>query len=192
MGIVRKKVGIYSPIINIGICVVLIGLVAITLFGNSIIALIPEGTEINLSSFTGYLPMNDDGVANGVVYYLTEDGARIEPQAIILQVLIFVAVINAVLSVLSLFLGKEMGRKAVSLVVMLVAVGAIGLFIYTYGVAVNGDLWANVSGFFTSIFTIGIQGSVADGAFGGFAVFTTYILIAGLGTSSFLASLINK
>jgi hypothetical protein len=192
MGIVRKRVGIYSPIINIGICIVLIGLVVITLFGNSIIKMLPEGTEINLSSFTGYLPMNEDGVPNGVVSYVTESGAKIEPQAIVLSILLFVAAISIILSVLSLFLGKEMGRKAVSLVVALVAVGAIGLFIYSYGVAVNGDLWANISGFFTSVFTIGIQGGVAEAAFGGFAVFTTYILIAGLGTASFLASLINK
>jgi hypothetical protein len=154
--------------------------------------MLPEGTEINLSSFSGYLPMNDEGVATGVISYVTGNGERIEPQAIILSILIFVAAINIVLSVLSLFLGKEMGRKAVSLIVALVAVGAIGFFIYTYGVAVNGDLWANISGFFASVFTIGIQGSVAEGAFGGFAVFTTYILIAGLGASSFLVSLINK
>jgi hypothetical protein len=192
MGIVRKRVGIYSPIINIGICVVLIGLVAITLFGNDIIRLLPEGTEINLSSFTGYLPMNDEGVPNGVISYVTESGTRIEPQAIVLLVLIFVAAISVVLSALSLFLGKEMGRKAVSLIVALVALAAIGLFIYSYGIAMNGDLWANISGFFASVFTIGLQGSVAEGAFGGFAVFTTYILIAGLGISSFVASLINK
>ncbi|MDR2047345.1 MAG: hypothetical protein LBP79_05565 [Clostridiales bacterium] len=186
----KRRVGYFSQIISIIISVILIGLVVVTLFGNMIIEQLSESAEINLSSFTGYLPMNDEGVPNGVIYYVI-GGIEIEPQAIILQVLICVGTISVVLSLLSLIFRKGFGRKIAAAAVALLAVGAIGLFIYTYDLSVDGKLWSDISGFFTSVFTIGLQGGVAEGAFGSFAVFTTYLLISGLGISSFLVSLVN-
>jgi hypothetical protein len=136
--------------------------------------------------------LNGEGVPDGVKFYITESGAMIEPQAIILSILIFVAAVSLVLSVLSLFTGKEMGRKVVSLFVIIAAVGAIAMFIYTYEIAVDGNLWAHVNGFLLSILTMQIFGSFDPAAFGGFAVFTSYLLVAGLGITSYVVSLINK
>jgi hypothetical protein len=140
----------------------------------------------------GYLPMSDEGLSNGVTYYVTQSGKVIEPQAIILQVIIYLSVISIMLSVLSIITGKKMGRWVSSLLVMAACISAIGFFIYSYGLSLDGTLWSDINAFFVSVFSIGLLGGVTGTSFGSFAVFTTYLLIAGFGVSSFLVSTVNK
>ncbi|MDR3263172.1 MAG: hypothetical protein LBT30_02580 [Clostridiales bacterium] len=193
MGKKKGKAGKYSSVINILVCALLIGLVSIALFGNEILKILPDSisSKINLSSFIGYLPLSEDGVVNGAKFYVWF-GKAVEPQAIILQAVIYLSIISLVLSVLSLFTGKRYGRRIISLVIMLVALGAIVLFTYTYELSLDGQLWSEINAFFTSIFSVGVAGGVAEGGFGSFIVFTTYLLIAGLGITSFLVSNVNK
>ena len=75
---------------------------------------------------------------------------------------------------------------------MVAAVGALALFIFTYGLEFDGALWKDINAFFTSIFTIGIMGGWMAPGSGAMAVFSTYLLIAGFGITSFFVSMINK
>lgn len=96
----KKKVGLYAPIVNIVLSLIIIGLVFVMLFGHVIIDkfLPAEGAKINLSSFAGFLPLTDEGIANGVMYYVI-NGRNVEPQAIILLALMFVSIIFVVLNI---------------------------------------------------------------------------------------------
>ncbi|MDR3294073.1 MAG: hypothetical protein LBT20_08245 [Clostridiales bacterium] len=188
----KKASGIYGPIISIVINVLLIVLVAITLFGKDIIDLLPDSVQVNFSSFAGYLPMSDEGDPNGVIGYALANGKIFEPQAFLLGLVLVLGVVCTILSTVSLFVRRRLGRRFVSLLLLVAALGAIGMFIFTYGLNLNGELWADINSFFSSVFTIGMMGSLGADAFGAFAVFTTYILITGFGVMSFLASNINK
>jgi hypothetical protein len=161
------------------------------LFGNELIELLPEDVGLNLSSFAGYLPTNASGEVDGVTFYEIF-GVILEPQALILQAIIFVSIVTIVISIITLITRKGLARRLFSFVLLGVTVGSAALFIYTYGLNLDATLWADINNFFTSVFSIGLLGGTSSESFGAFAVFSTYLMISGLGTASFIATQINK
>jgi hypothetical protein len=85
----------------------------------------------------------------------------------------------------------RVGTQIVSVLFMVLAVGAFGFFIFTYGI-LDSSLFGNIHSFFTSVLSIGIAGAWMEPEAGPMAVFSTYALIAVFGLISFLISVINK
>lgn len=175
---------------------------------------ITENIRLNLSALQGYLPLDVNREANDEMLY-TIGGIQVEPQAIILVVLIFALVVSLALSIWRAVLlipymrdrnkhrlgevayGRvrtaRTGMRVASLIVMIVAVGAIGMFIFTYGVA-GGEsaLFSDLHGFFREVWSAGLIAWENVPQAGVMLVMTSYALVAVLGICSYVLAQVNK
>jgi len=222
----QKKVGVAAPVINIVICLLLIGLVCVMLFGQVIIEkylpknedgiptgilTITENFRLNLSAIKGYLPKNDEGALKAISHY-NIGGVEVEPLAIILQILLYVTIIGVALNIWRLVLlvgciykparesvmvkisNLKAGVRVFNFILMVFAVGALGVFIYTYntGVDANPNLFSDLQNFFAEVFSAGMVAWETRPEAGPMVVMVNYALIGALGIGSWVFSMVNR
>jgi hypothetical protein len=178
----------------------------------SIILHVTEGIAFNLAALQGYLPLDDDGVVNNITHY-NIGGIILEPQAIVLQLLLLLLVIGVALNVWracllfpymltrnkhrigELYFGKIKAVKAgawvYSVILMLFTVLAFGLFIFTYGVVLD-VLFVDIQAFFREVFSAGLIPWTERPEAGALLMMMNYGLVAMFGVSSFVVTWINR